>query len=159
MYKKIIKIIIVLLCMITIFSFSSDNEQQSNKKSDGVIIGFTRIIVGHNLSGKEKTKYINKYVVFVRKSAHFTIYFILGLSLISLIREYRYLDIKALLIALIIAILYACSDEFHQLFVSGRSGQITDVLLDSTGSLIGIYIYYLFYKIRSKKYEQEKTTS
>ena len=139
MYKKIIKIIIVLLCMITIFSFSSDNEQQSNKKSDGVIIRFTRIIVGHNLSEKEKTKYINKYVVFVRKSAHFTIYFILGLSLISLV--------------------YACSDELHQLFVSGRSGQITDVLLDSTGSFVGIYIYYLFYKIRSKKYEQEKTTS
>lgn len=158
MHRKIIKIFIVLLCMIIIFSFSSDNDKASDKKSDGVIISVAKLIKRNNLSKKEKIKYINKYVVFVRKSAHFIIYFALGLSLISLIREYRILDLKAILIALLIAILYACSDEFHQLFISGRSGQISDIFLDSFGSFIGISIYYLIYKIRSKKYEQKKAT-
>ena len=77
MYKKIIKIVIVILCMITIFSFSKDTDQESDKKSDGVIVNITSVILGHKLSEKEKTKYINKYVVFVRKSAHFIIYMIL----------------------------------------------------------------------------------
>ena len=158
MHRKIIKIFIVLLCMIIIFSFSSDNDKASDKKSDGVIISVAKLIKRNNLSKKEKIKYINKYVVFVRKGAHFIIYFALGLSLISLIREYRILDLKAILIALLIAILYACSDEFHQLFISGRSGQISDIFLDSFGSFIGISIYYLIYKIRSKKYEQKKAT-
>lgn len=158
MHRKIIKIFIVLLCMIIIFSFSSDDDKASDKKSDGVIISVAKLIKRNNLSKKEKIKYINKYVVFVRKSAHFIIYFALGLSLISLIREYRILDLKAILIALLIAILYACSDEFHQLFISGRSGQISDIFLDSFGSFIGISIYYLIYKIRSKKYEQKKAT-
>ena len=158
MHRKIIKIFIVLLCMIIIFSFSSDNDKASDKKSDGVIISVAKLIKRNNLSKKEKIKYINKYVVFVRKGAHFIIYFALGLSLISLIREYMILDLKAILIALLIAILYACSDEFHQLFISGRSGQISDIFLDSFGSFIGISIYYLIYKIRSKKYEQKKAT-
>ena len=158
MHRKIIKIFIVLLCMIIIFSFSSDDDKASDKKSDGVIISVAKLIKRNNLSKKEKIKYINKYVVFVRKGAHFIIYFALGLSLISLIREYRILDLKAILIALLIAILYACSDEFHQLFISGRSGQISDIFLDSFGSFIGISIYYLIYKIRSKKYEQKKAT-
>ena len=158
MHRKIIKIFIVLLCMIIIFSFSSDDDKASDKKSDGVIISVAKLIKRNNLSKKEKIKYINKYVVFVRKGAHFIIYFALGLSLISLIREYRILDLKAILIALLIAILYACSDEFHQLFISGRSGQISDIFLDSFGSFVGISIYYLIYKIRSKKYEQKKAT-
>ena len=159
MYKKIIKIVIVILCMITIFSFSKDTDQESDKKSDGVIVNITSVILGHKLSEKEKTKYINKYVVYVKKSAHFIIYMILGISLISLVKEYRQVDLKAILIALIIAVLYACSDEIHQLFVKGRSGEITDILLDGVGSFIGIYLYYILNKIRSKKYEQKKATS
>lgn len=159
MYKKIVKLIIVLMCMITIFSFSSDNNQESDKKSDGVIINITSVLLGHKLSEKEKSDYTSRYVVLVRKGAHYIIYMILGTSLISFIKEYRQIDLKALLIALLIAVLYACSDEIHQLFVKGRSGEITDILLDGVGSFTGIYIYYIINKIRSKKYEQKKAIS
>ena len=69
----------------------------------------------------------------------------------------NYLDIKAIIIALIICILYSISDEIHQLFVSGRAGQVKDVFLDSLGSTTGIIFYYLYYQLRRKKHEQEKT--
>ena len=153
MIKKIIKIIIVLICMFTIFMFSSDNDVESNKKSDGVIINAYKIFLGKNLSKKEQKYYIEKYVTYVRKTAHFLIYLILGLSIISLIKEYREVDTKAIIIALIISIVYAVSDELHQTFISGRSGEVRDVIIDSLGSLTGIYLYYLYNKIRRKKYE------
>ena len=35
---------------------------------------------------------------------------------------------------------YAATDEFHQLFVPGRSGQMTDVMIDSVGCLIGCLV-------------------
>ena len=38
--------------------------------------------------------------------------------------------------------IYACTDEFHQLFVMGRSCEIRDVLIDTLGSFVGILIYY-----------------
>ena len=45
---------------------------------------------------------------------------------------------RSLLIVLIVCIIYASFDEVHQLFVDGRSGKITDVLIDSIGALIGL---------------------
>ncbi len=137
--------------MICIFTFSEDNGEKSNKKSDGTIIFLSRFIVGHKLNKKEQTKYINKYVVLVRKSAHFIIYLILGLSIISLLYEYKIINTKAIIIALIVSILYACSDEIHQILIPGRTGKILDVLIDSTGAFIGIIIYYLFHKRKEKR--------
>lgn len=151
MIRKIIKLIIVVLCMVIIFSFSTDTGTESNKKSDGVIISICKTFIKHDLSTKEKEKYINKYVKLVRKSAHFLIYLILGISIISLIKEYQIINSKALLIAITISFLYACSDEIHQLFVNGRTGKIIDVLIDTLGSIVGVYLYYYIYKFRRKK--------
>ena len=38
------------------------------------------------------------------------------------------------------AVLYAATDEFHQLFVPGRSGKVTDVLIDAAGAAVGVMI-------------------
>ena len=45
--------------------------------------------------------------------------------------------------ALIIVFGYASTDEFHQLFVVGRSGQFKDVLIDTSGGTFGILLVYL----------------
>lgn len=153
MIKKIIKIILVLICMITIFLFSSDSGDESSVKSDGIITRVSEVLVGHKLKGEERNKYIDMYSYFLRKTAHFTIYFILGILLISLVSEYTSINYKSFLIALLIAFLYALSDEVHQLYVPGRSGQFSDVLLDSFGSLVGISVYFLIYKLRSGRDE------
>ena len=46
--------------------------------------------------------------------------------------------LKEMLLPWLIAALYAASDEIHQLFVPGRSGQLSDVILDSAGALAGV---------------------
>ena len=55
-------------------------------------------------------------------------------------------------------LLYACSDEIHQTFVAGRSGEVLDVLIDTIGGSLATYLYYIIYK-RRRLNEQEKTTS
>lgn len=45
---------------------------------------------------------------------------------------------KEMFLPWLIAVLYAASDEIHQLFVPGRSGQLSDVILDSAGALAGV---------------------
>ena len=45
---------------------------------------------------------------------------------------------KEMFLPWFIAALYAASDEIHQLFVPGRSGQLSDVILDSAGALAGV---------------------
>ncbi len=153
MIIKIIKIILVLLCMISIFMFSNDPAEASDKKSNHVIVSIAEFMAGHSLDKDTRQETIDKYVVLVRKSAHFTIYLLLGFFVISLIKEYNLINNKMIIYALIFSFLYACSDEIHQLFVPGRSGNIIDVLIDSFGSIVGIFIYYGYYLIRRRHYE------
>lgn len=47
------------------------------------------------------------------------------------------------LVAWLIATGYAATDEVHQRFVPGRSAELTDVLLDATGALVGVGLYWL----------------
>ena len=72
--------------------------------------------------------------------------------IISFCHEFLIFDKKLVLLSVFLAFLYACSDEIHQLFVPGRSGQVSDVLLDTLGSFTGIMIYKLIYnKIKGGK--------
>lgn len=53
------------------------------------------------------------------------------------------------LVAWLIATGYAASDELHQALVPGRSAEVTDVLLDSVGALIGVWLYVRFTELPS----------
>ena len=147
---KIIKWILVLLCMIQIFLFSSDAADESNQKSNRVIIFIAEVLAGHSLNENIRQQRIEKYVVFVRKGAHFVVYLLLGFLILSLMKEYQNITWKTLLLAFFFSFLYACSDEVHQLFVPGRSGNIIDVGIDSLGSFFGVLCYYSFYRLRRK---------
>ncbi|WP_245575523.1 VanZ family protein [Alkalicoccus chagannorensis] len=48
--------------------------------------------------------------------------------------------------ALIICVVYAASDEYHQTFIPGRSGEVSDVVIDGIGAFVGISFYLLIRK-------------
>lgn len=74
----------------------------------------------------------------LRKSAHIFEYFVLTLLLYRAIA--RNINKKtAILMAVLASLLYAVSDEYHQTFVFGRSGDPVDVLIDSAGIFIAIF--------------------
>ena len=147
MIKRIVKLLLVIFFMSVIFLFSNEKSVKSTKRSDGVI-SFVHKIININKS-------ITKIeIVIVRKSAHFFLYFCLGLSYISLLSEFT--DKNLLLYSLLFVFIYACFDEVHQLFIGGRSFQVFDIIIDTGGGLLSFYIYYL---LRRRKYEQEKAIS
>ncbi len=147
MIRRIVKLFLILLCMGSIFFLSSDTADASSKKSDYVIIHVTESLFRKNLNAKEKEYYINHFVKYVRKAAHFSLYFLLGLLISSFCMEYMTFSWKSMIITILFVFLYACSDEIHQLFISGRSGKAIDVIIDTIGSYCGIEIYYFFSKI------------
>ncbi len=133
--------------MFIIFLLSNQQADDSTKLSDGFI---ERTIVNVYSFFNDDTTYEklveikDKYSHPVRKMAHFTIYLILGLLVFNLLKEF---DVRNIfLLSLFICFMYACSDELHQLFVIGRSGEVMDVFIDTCGSFIGILIYSVIYK-------------
>ena len=134
--KKILLWILVLSWMGLIFYFSAQDSNKSTNQSRALI---SKTVVVEN---KTETQ-IENIDAKVRKTAHALVFLVLGLLVCFLIKEYT-LDIrKILIISFIICLLYACSDEVHQLCVPGRSGEIKDVLIDMIGTSIGLLVFYL----------------
>ncbi|MDE5414019.1 VanZ family protein [Alkalihalobacterium chitinilyticum] len=86
----------------------------------------------------------------VRKNAHFFAYLVLGLLTINALRRSGSTGYRSIGVALVICILYAITDEVHQLFIPGRSGEVRDVLIDTAGASVGIGLYWLFSRLRQK---------
>lgn len=143
---KYIKLILVIIWMVIIFSFSNQKAASSTKLSDGLILKTVRIIEKLNHKTYNDEEILNKFVKPVRKLAHFTIYLILGILVYIYIDEYELKNI--ILISLLICLTYSISDEIHQLFIQGRSGEVLDVLIDTAGSLLGINIVNLLFKFK-----------
>ena len=100
-----------------------------------------------NIGGEKLQSLIEGLQFIVRKSAHFTAYAVLGiLSFITLVTYCLPLMAKCGL-SLVICALYAVSDEYHQTFIEGRSGELRDVIIDSSGALAGIILSLIIYKI------------
>lgn len=153
MVKIIIKSLIVLLLMGIIFSFSADTGNKSTKKSDYVITKVGKTFFLKRFKSLGEKQFIEKYVVIVRKTAHFILYFCLSLAIFSLLKEFYPVTLKSYLWTVLMVFLYACSDEVHQVFVAGRSGSLVDIFLDTLAGGVAAYLY--FWGRRSKN-EQEK---
>ena len=136
--KLIIYIILSITCMGIIFYFSSRNTIESNSASKNLIrnvIDKYESITGKNIN---KESLVTKLNYPIRKLAHFSIYFLLGLVVYSL---FLHTNMKhKLLFSILTCVVYALFDEIHQLFVLGRTGQVLDVFIDSMGSIIGMLI-------------------
>jgi VanZ family protein len=91
---------------------------------------------------------INQIHFFIRKSAHFTEYFIFFLLLYRGIRAGRACWHWSWgFVAWFIAAVYSCLDEIHQSFVASRTASPWDSLLDSTGALVALVVLFLFYRL------------
>lgn len=148
--KKIISFIVLILWMIVIFSFSSADANKSTGTSDKVITTMIEIkdkITNNETPNNEKEIIVKNSSFYIRKLAHITEYLILGFLMFNLLKQYSVTNIYY---AIGLSILYSCTDEFHQLFINGRSGSIRDVLIDSIGILIGTYLYKLLF-IKNKE--------
>ena len=150
---KVVKICFLVLWMALIFSFSNQKDVDSSKVSDGFIdrtVVKIYKIFNENITKEKENEIIEKYTYPIRKLAHYTLYFILGILSFLVVKDYS-INKKLIIYSLLICFLYACSDEFHQLFVIGRSASIKDVIIDTFGSSCSISIFYIFNKKISKK--------
>lgn len=75
---------------------------------------------------------------------HFVEYAVLAFLVARAVHKTKPEYPKITLLVLILAMVYALSDEIHQLFVPGRAFQVVDLMIDLLGSIAGVYIYKKF---------------
>lgn len=77
----------------------------------------------------------------IRKTAHFTEYAILFWLLFRAFRQTTKFTFRQnLLFSFILAVVYSLTDEYHQTLVSGRTGRVFDIIVDSLGALFGLIV-------------------
>ena len=139
-------ILYIVLCLIVFFIW--DNSLQNGGNSDGFSLIFAEWItpVAHKLGFHGNIWALNRIV---RKLAHLTEFTILGGILYVVLR--RYIEYGTVVKTIGVGIVIASLDEFIQLFSLGRSSQLSDVLIDTVGIIIGISVVKLTYYISHDK--------
>lgn len=137
--KRIFYGILVILWMILVFSFSSQNGDESQSTSDIITDRIVEVITKINTNVEyENTRDCISFII--RKLAHFSIYFIGGVLIFNFMNTFSMKLKYTILLSIIFGVLYAISDEFHQLFIAERSAQVRDILIDSSGIIIATFL-------------------
>lgn len=139
-------ILYIVLCLIVFFIW--DNSLQNGGTSDGFSLIFAKWIapIANKLGFYGNIWALNRII---RKLAHLTEFTILGGVLYVVLR--RYIEYGTVVKTIVVGIVMASLDEFIQLFSLGRSSQLSDVLIDTVGIIIGISVVKLTYYISHDK--------
>ncbi len=156
-------VVALVLWMGFIFFMSANDGDHSQGMSDG-LTSFVLSMAWPGFSGMspdEQTAVVGSLSFFVRKAGHFSEYAVLGLLALATLRQGQALRSSQALRntrkiapvavgAVAMAFVYACFDEFHQLFVAGRSGQPFDVGVDTAGALVAVAIVVAVMRMRER---------
>lgn len=152
--KSKIFLILTILWMGVIFFFSSKPAEESTDMSMSVGRFFAHIFVpGYDdWPIEEQYEFAEKIDHPVRKTAHATEYAILGFLIYGILWSSKKIEKNKMkiLCAIMIGGFYAMTDEFHQIFVEGRAGLFTDVLIDTAGVILGVFIMLGIKKLINK---------
>ena len=163
---------LTLFWMVFIFMMSSAGKDESNSQS-GAVCEFIceHFVEGYEEMAPEEQIQIQQKISFpVRKCAHLSEYAVLGALMTLTAASWRWEDEETMrtgetpggtvriLPVLAAGFLYAVSDEIHQIFVPGRSGEPRDVLIDTSGVLIGICLVRFHFSLRERRKRKHPRT-
>lgn len=138
---KLCSFLPAIFMMYIIFSFSSSVGVESSALSYKVshkIVEVTDKIGGFQWTDDQVDYYTNAIHGKVRKVAHMAEYALLAIAVSFPLYVYGMRGILLMIVAGGICVAFAATDEYHQLFVAGRSGAVKDVLIDSIGVFFGV---------------------
>lgn len=127
--KKIVKLLLIVIWLLVIFLFSNQDGSTSTSLTNGILEKYLFFVDS------------DIFFMIIRKMAHITEYFILGILILNFINEFK-ID-KKIVVSILICFILASFDEFHQLFIPDRTGRLLDVFIDMIGASLGILILSL----------------
>ena len=132
---------IIMMCMI--FGFSGQDATTNSELSYKVgvkVFTVANETLDKGWTQKQIERLSRQSQHYIRKTAHFSEYFMLGITVAFPLYVYGLRGIWLVICAGGFCIAFAGLDEFHQSFVAGRSPQKRDVVIDSCGVMIGIIL-------------------
>lgn len=147
---KVISVLLVIVWMVMIFVMSNFPAEVSDKQS-GVVVELAKKIF--NISA-EQPELLDNLTTIVRKCGHAFEYFVLGVLLLNMLRQFWPANHKVgwaryWYLAVVGASIYAVTDEVHQAFVPGRSCELGDIIIDTLAAGAGVGVMMLIRRYHS----------
>lgn len=143
------KKIFIIFNLLLIFLLSNENANISNLRSNNFIDNTIGQVIEINDSNRSKINYIT------RKVAHFSLYFLLGISIYLLMCEYVINKFLFVFVSLVLISIFAFFDEYHQIY-TGRCFMLSDILIDTIG---GITSYIIINVVKKMNFNYNKFRS
>lgn len=155
MKRRTIGTVVTFFYVFFIFSNSMKTGDLSSADSGIVRKAVQAIFNSVGLSSIWMTEHV------IRKLGHFIEYAILGILLHQSIQAYEFHQERKWSLLAISGVMVPLLDETIQLFIKGRSGQVSDVWLDISGILFGILATLFLYKLqkRTEKFNDKELSN
>ena len=118
---------------------TSNNKNKSESKNESKNEGNEEQRKNNLIATKIKASIDFNYIV--RKSAHAFEFGVLAILSSIVLTKLGVNYKKVIIFSLLFVLLYASMDEFHQLFVEGRSARVKDVMFDFAGGILGVFLF------------------
>lgn len=158
----ILSFVPMLFLLSIIFGFSAQDGETSGSLSFEISLWLVNCflpLISEECFEQDILEKAHALHYFVRKAAHMTEYFLLTFSVHLPLKVYLAKRIKfpkRILLGFFITVLFAALDEFHQTFVPGRSGNFTDVCIDSIGILVATLLLFFVHFLLQHKQQNKK---
>lgn len=140
----VLALIATIGIMAAIIFFSAQSEEESNGLSEGL----ARVLLAR-FPVLTQAVDLNRLNHWLRKTAHFTLYFFLGCGMTVV--GGKQTRVPAALLSILAGTAFAASDEIHQFFSDGRGPMVQDVFLDAAGIVTGTSFLLLCRKLCGRK--------
>lgn len=127
---------------VMIFCFSAQSGDESAQLSGDLSQQLLDFLTRWN-PDLDSAAFLERVSTPIRKAAHITEYTLFYLTLLAAWHVTGLRGRKRVGVSMLTVFLYACSDEFHQVFVDGRAGRFTDVMIDCSASLIISFVIFI----------------
>ncbi len=139
-----------VILMAVIYCFSNKPANDSNQTSLTIvdkIITLCEDINNSPYAEEKKTELSDQLNYIVRKTAHFCEYALLAILFALHLAIWKHRRKQLFWLPVALSCFYAMTDEFHQIFIPGRAGQLKDVLLDTSGAAVGAMFFLLLLRL------------
>ena len=167
------------LCMLYLILYMSSQEgaastTMSYQVSKTIVLAYNKIF-SKGLSNEMLNELIYQIHPFIRKTAHFTEFFALAITVAFPLYVYKIRGIFLIILGELFCVGVAFLDEYSQSFVLGRNPSYRDVMIDSAGAFCGILVAWIIcyigrktvfkclsledYRKKKKEYKRERRKS
>lgn len=152
--NKYIWLLLSVFATIFIFYNSMHTGTESDISSSHIVDTLNNFFLMIGINQAKTNTFLDSLTFIVRKTAHITEFFLQGICVFITFKLFTKNTKKYIIYVLFIGLFTACTDEFIQFFVEGRSSQVKDIFIDFTGVILSVFatiaIIHFLHHIRQK---------